>query len=543
VSAWVGRVRRGEPLASGLQLYGEVRLDGREALAGQLRDAGLAADPRDDTALVLAAYRAWGENMLPRLLGDYAFAVWDPERRLLFCARDPFGVKPFYYAGNAEGFTASSSLTSVRREAGIGSQLDESSIVSFLRWGVVVDVAATSFAAIRRLPPGHLLRVNQDGSASDAVRWWNFPDPPPLRLRDDREYLDGMREMAGQAVLDRLRSTHGAILMSGGVDSTGLAAAARRFAPEVELTAYTLDFSELAPSDEVSFAALAASALGVRTEVVVDNPVVFEDHDNPAWATPEPHDHTEHMMWRRLAARVAARAPVLMIGEDGDSLLKPPSLAGTAKRWGTTETIHRLGHFLLTRRRKPHTGLRLRQRIRDRFGQEGDGSMPPWVRADVVARTGTQESIEDRSHPSRPEAAGRLTAPVWPSMLERSDTEYSGAPLEVVWPLLDLRVLHFTLGLPPIPWLQQKEIWREAWRGAVPDAVLDRPKTTLRGVAEARVTRWRAATKGCPIVWSKHTADFVDTRRVGDMLQRGGVGEVIDAWRAVALDRWLRTIE
>jgi asparagine synthase (glutamine-hydrolysing) len=487
VSAWVGRVRRGEPPAAGPQLSGDVRLDDRDALAGKLRDAGIAADPRDDTALVLAAYRAWGEEMLPRLLGDYAFALWDFERRLLFCARDPFGVKPLYYASGPTGFVASSSLTAVRREGAVAPRLDESSIVSFLRWGIVVDVAATSFAAIRRLPPGHLLRVSQEGVAPAPVRWWSFPDPPPLRLRDDREYLDGMREVAGCAVRDRLRQPRAAIMMSGGVDSTGLAAAARRYAPEVELTAFTQDFSDLAPNDEVPLATLAASALRMRHELVVDNPVAFEQFDDPAWATPEPLDNPDYLMWRRFARRMANCAPVLIVGEDGEALFQPPSPLRMARRWGVAETAIRFARFLLTQRRKPHTGLWLGRRIRGLFNKEGDGSMPSWVRPDVVSRAGMQESEEDRSHPSRPETMGRLTSPAWPTMLERSGSEYNGVDLEVVWPLIDLRVVRFALGVPPIPWLQQKEIWRGAWRGAVPDQVLDRPKSSIRGSAETRL--------------------------------------------------------
>jgi asparagine synthase (glutamine-hydrolysing) len=527
---------------SGVRLAGTVRLDNRGALVDALRALGARVPSADDDdALLLAAYEAWGEGMFPRLSGDFAFALWDAKRQVMLLARDSFGVRPLYYAAHPTGFIASTSLTAVRAHPGVPSTLDEASIVSFLRWGYVIDVAATSFAAVRRLPPGHFARIDAVGRVGTPTRWWNFPDPEPLLLSDEREYVSGMREVACAAVRDRLRTPRATILMSGGVDSTGLAAAATLAVPNVALKAFTMDSSALVADEDPALAALTASFLKISHEIVPFGPVPFEHLADPACRTPEPHDHSAFGAWRSLAGRIAQLAPVVMFGEDGDALFRPPSPLRVARRWGFARTALDLARFVGSRRRKPHLGLYLRNRLTGWLDRRGDGSMPPWVRRVVVDRTGTQEIQPPHAHRWRPETAESLQAPAWQRLLEGAAPEFSGAALDSLWPLLDERVLRYALALPPIPWCQQKEIWREAWRGMVPDEVLNRPKTPLRGFAQAQVLLWQSRRKS-PIDWDIRTADFVDTRIASDKLHSGSVGEVADAWRAMVLNRWLRSL-
>ena len=526
--------------AGGVRLAGDIRLDARDALCDALRAAGTAPPPMDDDdALVLAAYATWDDAMLSRLAGDFAFALWDPARRRLLLGRDPFGARPLYYAETARGFVASTALGAVRSHPDVAGDLDEASIVSFLRWGWVVDVGATSFAAVRRLQPGHLMVVDGEGRAAAPRRWWDFPEPPPLRLRTDAEYLEAMRETAGLAMRDRLRLPVAAILMSGGVDSTGLAAAACRSVPTVTLTAFTVDSSALAPDDDPRFARLAAGALGISHVVVAEDPIPLAHVGDPGMATPEPVDNPEWLEWRHLAARIATAAPVVVIGEDGDNLFQPPSVLRMAQRWGSIETAWRLATFVATRRRKPHFGLFVRNRLKEWWSPSSDGP-PSWVRADVIVRTGPQNLPVPESHPSRPEVHRALSMPVWQRLLELSSPEYAGVPLDTIWPLLDQRVLRFALSLPPLPWCQQKEVWRRAWRGMLPHAVLDRPKTAQRGVIEAQVARWRAATPA-PQTLDPRVAEFVDTALLRRMLKEGSAADASTAWRVLQLDHWLRS--
>ena len=117
---------------AGLTVAADARLDDRDSLCGALgvpssERAGLA-----DVDLVLRAWKRWGRACPDRLLGDYAFAVWDARRRRLFCARDPIGVRPFYYALAGERFVFASAVEAVLAVSGVSDALDEAVVAAYL---------------------------------------------------------------------------------------------------------------------------------------------------------------------------------------------------------------------------------------------------------------------------------------------------------------------------------------------------------------------------------------------------------------------------
>jgi len=138
--------------AATLRGLGEVRLDNRAEVA-QL--CGLSDTPHiPDMDLVLKAYETFGPACCEKLLGDYAFAIWEPAAKTLFCARDPFGVRPFFYRENADSFSFASD------ERALGAELFEdqsdSSVAAYLA-GIVDYSGDTRHPGIRRLLGGHAL--------------------------------------------------------------------------------------------------------------------------------------------------------------------------------------------------------------------------------------------------------------------------------------------------------------------------------------------------------------------------------------------------
>jgi asparagine synthase (glutamine-hydrolysing) len=107
---------------------------------------------------------------------------------------------------------------------------------------------------------------------------------------------------------------------------------------------------------------------------------------------------------------------------------------------------------------------------------------------------------------------------------------------------MDPRLLAFVFAIPPVPWCQDKQLFRAAMRGALPSAVLTRPKTPLGGFTEARVAQWRASG-GAETVISKRVAPWVDVEGVRRVLRAGTPAEVCDAWRVLQVDRWLEREE
>ena len=170
--------------------------------------------------LILDAYEKWGDDCVKHLLGDFAFAIWDDRRKRLFCARDHFGVKPFFYTHIGDNFNFSSTLNELK----VSTELNEIAIGDYLLFGVNQDQSTTVFKDIQRLPPGHTLIV--ENNQIKIQRYWTPSLPAEIRFRDPDSYVERFLELLTLAVTDRLRTDRVAISMSGGLDSTSLAAIA-----------------------------------------------------------------------------------------------------------------------------------------------------------------------------------------------------------------------------------------------------------------------------------------------------------------------------
>ena len=202
----------------------------------------LKANARDEE-LILSAYEKWGEDCVKHLTGDFAFAIWDERSQRLFCARDHFGVKPFFYTYIDGNFNFSSTLNDLR--PGVSNRLNEIAIGDYLLFGVNQDNSTTIFQDIQRLPPGHTLTL-----ANNEItirRYWTPSLTAEVRYRDSQSYVEHFSELLSRAVRDRLHTDRVAISMSGGLDSTSLAAIASEHA---EVAGFTVVYDTLIPDEE-----------------------------------------------------------------------------------------------------------------------------------------------------------------------------------------------------------------------------------------------------------------------------------------------------
>ena len=217
-----------EPDGSGAVVVAAARLDDREALCDALGLPPAARAAHDDHALISKAYRRWGGDCPNHLLGDYAFALWDGKRRSLFCARDHAGTRPLYYAETRWGFVFGSDVEAVLAGPGVGRELDEFMAGMYLLRRVEgFPETRTFFRAVRRLPPGHGLVV-EDGAVR-LQRYWRPEDVPAAAPASDDEHAEAFLDLYARAVKDRL---HGSgrigVHLSGGLDSSSVTALAAR---------------------------------------------------------------------------------------------------------------------------------------------------------------------------------------------------------------------------------------------------------------------------------------------------------------------------
>jgi asparagine synthase (glutamine-hydrolysing) len=487
-----------------LWVTADARIDGRAELIKKLGGAGLGG-PKDapDAELILRAYAAWGEDCVKHLIGDFSFAVWDAPRRRLFCARDHFGVRPFYYARVRDCLVFSNTLNCLRLHPSVSAELNERAVGDFLLFDFNYDLSTTVFADVQRLPPAHSFAWTT-GEPRPA-RYWAMPTDGRVRYRQAGDYVDRFKELLSSAVEDRLRTRSVGVFMSGGLDSPALAAAARevtsRTGAPLDLQAYTVVYRELIPDDESHYAGVAAEALGIPINYfAADDYRLFERSSRPECSRPEPVPDPLVAVTVDLYWQVAAHGRVVLCGHGPDAVLSTqfPLHVGSLFRGGRpARALMDVARYALWQRRLPPVGLRtfLRRRVGS-LPPPPPPQMPSWLNPDFVARANLAERFRQVNeepapkHPTHPRAYDLLASPFWPYMFERDNADVSLLPVENRYPFFDVRLVSYMLALPVARWCVDKKLLREATRGILPRTVRLRPKTPLAGdVLQARLDR------------------------------------------------------
>lgn len=461
-------------------LAGDVRLDGRRDLLTKLK----LSDPLSDAELVLHAYRAWKEDCVKHLIGDFAFAIWDGTRQQFFCARDQLGVRQFFYSYANDRFVFSNTLNALRDH--VTGELNELAIGDFLVFGLNQDPSTTIFAGIRRLPKAHTLTVSRDGIRVNE--YWT-PTITPVRYKRETDYIEHFNELLTHAVEDRLGTINASVMMSGGLDSSAIAATIRRQCPALNLKAYCVVYDSAFPDEERKYATTVAQHLDIPIEFLDGNEINQQDDWEHIGAAPEPFDvEPIYRVSSELLRRCSSHARVALTGWDGDTFLNETprhSFASSLRSGNLPRLLSDLTRFVYLQHGPPPIGLRTHWR-RWRNPHWNRPPFPVWLDGDFARRLNLRErwrdlNAERSTHPLRPRVFSTLSSPHWNSLMSRYDAGTTLLPLEVRHPLIDVRLVDYLLGLPVIPWLLDKTILRKAMAGILPDAVRMRPKSPLAG--------------------------------------------------------------
>jgi asparagine synthase (glutamine-hydrolysing) len=195
-------------------------------LRRELEKSGFVFASESDTEVILAAYRAWGEQCLTRFNGMFAFAIYDRgdgmQAPALFFARDRAGKKPFYYSMGANRFEFASEPKALASRAGIGL----AAVNHYLALGYVPGELSL-FDNVRKLPPGHYARIELPALKLKVARYWQLPDPAPAPNADGTALAGETQRLLADAVRLRLvADVPVGVLLSGGLDSSLIVAAA-----------------------------------------------------------------------------------------------------------------------------------------------------------------------------------------------------------------------------------------------------------------------------------------------------------------------------
>jgi asparagine synthase (glutamine-hydrolysing) len=548
-------LRERQPLSLNGQVWvtADARVDSRTDLFEKLLSKGCnVLTSATDAELILHAYHTWAEDCLSHLLGDFVFAIWDGPRQRLFCARDHFGVKLFYYAQVANYLVFSNTLECIRAHPAVSDKLDDLAIGDFLLFGFNQQLNTTTFSDIQRLPPAHCLTWSQ--GTPQTNRYWTLPTDGHIRYKHSSDYVEHFRKLLRTAVNDRLRTDRVGVFMSGGLDSPAVAATAygllsREFM-SFDLRAYTGVYDVLIPDEERHYSGLVADTLGIPIHyLVADNYMPYETHGQIELRRPEPVDEPLLSIFVDQLRQITAHSRVALTGWDGDAILSesPPSYFGAlfrGRRFG--RLFADMWRYVWSRGQLPPIGCRTTLKRLLGKGPEQRLLYPVWLneafarRHDLPARWEKINAKSSSGHPLRPDAHRALTAPAWSSLFESYDPGVTRFPLEARHPLVDVRLVDYLLAIPPVPWCVKKELLRVAMRNLLPEPVCCRPKTPLAGYPVLELFRQRNAPRIKNAVLTPQLAQYIDRTRTRQVAQESDPDRLWMNLRPLGLDLWLR---
>jgi asparagine synthase (glutamine-hydrolysing) len=532
----------------------DARLDRRVELTMELRDAGRPTrGPIPESELILQAYAAWGEGCVAHLYGDFAFAIWDARERTLFCARDHFGIKPFYYADIGDLFLFSNTLNCLRAHPEISDELNEAAIADFLLFGLNCDNATTSFRQIRRLPPAHALSASAERVR--LTQYWSAPTDGRIRYNRAEEYIEHFQTLLRDAVTDRLRTDHVGILLSGGLDSSSLAAVACDLTANsggaTELRAYTTVYDSLVPDSDRIHACQVAEYLKIPIRcVAVDHLRPFERWDDPEVSWPEPVDDPLFAGLFEQFEMVAADCRVVLSGEGSDNLMHF-QLCPYVKDLLRTRSWKRASSVLpLYLRQRQSLLPGIRRRVKELFSKEpAVPELPRWFAADFARRVDLEARFKEWTdlppvsprHRILPDAHASLSLPQWTQLFEQENSGVTRRPVEVCHPYLDLRIVNYLLALPPLPFFYNKTLLREAMKGRLPENVRLRPKTPLMNNPSEKQLEMHGWDWLDQVSWCEELSRYVDLVSLPPLNGERNAKQIRLLMRPICLNFWLHT--
>ncbi|MEX2109522.1 MAG: lasso peptide isopeptide bond-forming cyclase [Gemmatimonadaceae bacterium] len=252
-----------------LVITADARIDNREELIQWLDLKAGPAASISDCRLILHAYEKWGRRCPEKLLGDFAFAIWDGRLQAMFCARDHFGVKPFNYHLSERLFAFASEIKPLLPLLRTGRRLNELRIADYLV-PMLEDKSITLYHDIFHLPPAHRLTVWPDRIEQDC--YWCLDPSRELPAQSDGDYAEGFREIFLEAVRSRLRCSHPVgTMLSGGLDSSSITCAASQLLSADgghPLRAFSLTFAEIPECDESAYIRSVVDKSGVESHLI-----------------------------------------------------------------------------------------------------------------------------------------------------------------------------------------------------------------------------------------------------------------------------------
>lgn len=573
-----------------LAVTADARLDNRRELTELLGPFNKSDSSVANSELILSAYEKWGEACAEHLLGDFAFAIWDSRKRQLFCARDHFGVKPFYYYSSENLFAFATEIKALLLLPETSKCLNEVKIANYLV-GTFEQKDTTFYRNVFRLLPGHAATINRQDKR--IFSYWSLKLPPKLKLNSDGEYAEALRERFAEAVRCRLSTSVPVIgtMLSGGLDSSSITCMARKLLADEktkQLHTFSAVFDQVKECDERQYINAVLRENNVSSHfIVADNYGPFADIDEIVRVQDEPVSASNlYFNWLSYKIAKAEGIKVILDGYDGDNTIS-----------------HGLGFFTELARAGEWTKLvseniAYARKINEPWQQTAWSwvwyfGLDPWISKNKFtsrARSGVQgikrkvginkkmaavnqnlvggvklnpdfaeclSSAEaDKKMPFKPKTEREnhlwsLTDNGTPfSPLEVLDYASGSFSVEVRFPFWDKRLIEFCLSVPPEQKIRKgwtRMIMRRAMEGVLPTEVQWRPgKTNISPSVNYGLLKFGQKLMDDFIIKNPDSiVEYVDIRSLREAHRRflkseASVKDVMSIQRCIFLALWLQ---
>ena len=540
----------------------------------QLEAAGHRYRTHSDTETIVHAYEEWGDDCVHHLRGMFAFAIWDAPRRRLLLVRDRLGIKPLYWAHSGDRVVFASEIKAILASGLVAPEANLSVLPQLLATRYVSG-AETLFKGVNALLPGHRLVFEADRVTTEG--YWDVPlDGPDTELvrLSDADLVERFRSKLRESVrLHLMSDVRVGVFLSGGIDSTVIAAL---MAEELDqpIDAFSVAFADRS-FNELAYAREAARFIGATShEIVIDDHDFFNALPRALWHEDEPIAHPSSVPLHFVSTLAREHVKVVLTGEGSDELLAgygkyPRALLNWTAGGVYEQLVPDVLRSAVATTMVPHVPGRIGQLVRRSFLAmprrpaemflDNFAGMPIRLQRALLCKAaldsrdvyGASLAYFERS----PDRSGMLDRLLYTDiktylveLLMKQDQMSMSASIESRVPFLDHELVELAARLPQRMKLNRfttKKVLREAAKGLIPSAILERPKMGF----PVPFSRW--VRNG----WNDVARDVLLDRRTGErgLFNVAAVGRLIDShqdgsqsggdaiWALMNLELWYRT--
>ncbi len=530
--------------------YREIRKD--------LESSGYQFTTQSDTEVILAAYEAYGTNCVSYFTGMWAFAIWDQKKQWLFCSRDRFGIKPFYFINSGTKFYFASEYKPLKLTACFSADLNYNQVARSLQLGWCTYNDETYFETIRQMEAGHNMIV-KDGELT-ITKYWDI-DLNRVEYSDHEEACYLFRKLLRDAVTIHMRSdVEVAICLSGGIDSSSLTSLIAEVYPDLKFHSFSIYYDGEGEVDERPFIkAVTDTYPQVQPHYYKPDSTVIPDFfEGVVEKSDVPITGSSPVSHYYLVKKIhESGIKVVLDGQGADEYLG----GYTPAYYRRIADLFIQGKFFSAYGMLDEIGKSQQLNFDDKLKFAGKALLSVIHDEDSLYKLEFQKYYPFllrkellKPHPLKLEHFGKnrldsylfhtLKETSLPTILHYVDRMTMSFSVESRVPLLDHRLIEFAFSLPGIEkvnGLQTKSILRESLKDILPEKIYHRKDK--KGFVTPGENKWLRSSLGWLLDLDYKQLDFLDIHKVRgliDEFKKGSNKHARLVWRLTLLNYWLK---